>query len=62
MVAELDNSRAAQLTAAAERQGSAVERVLPEGQATDPVVEELEISEPAIVPVVGSGLEAVQAI
>jgi hypothetical protein len=43
------------------RQGLAVERVLPGQQATDPVVEEPETSEPAIVPAVHSGLGAVQA-
>ena len=35
------------------RQVSAVERVLPEEQAIDPVAEQLEISEQVIVPVVG---------
>src|SRR5256714_3481924 len=48
--AALDNSRPAELTAPAVRQVSAVERVLPEEQAIDPVAEELEISERVIVP------------
>jgi len=60
-VAALDN-RPAQLIAAAVRQVSAVERVLPEEQATDPVAQELGISERVIVPVVDAELEAVQAI
>jgi len=51
--AALDNSRPAELTAPAVRQVSAVERVLPEEQAIDPVAEQLEISEQVIVPVVG---------
>jgi hypothetical protein len=51
--AALDNSRPAELTAQAVQQVSAAERVLPEEQAIDPVAEELEISEPVIVPVVG---------
>src|SRR5213079_3415376 len=45
----LDNSRPAEPIAPAVRQVSAVERVLPEEQATDPVTEELETSEPVIV-------------
>src|SRR4029077_17745199 len=45
--AALDNSRPAELTAPAVRQAS------PEGQAIDPVAEELEISEQVIVPAVG---------
>src|SRR5438270_1630454 len=44
--AALDNSRPAELTAPAVRQVSAVERVLPEEQAIDPVAEELETGEP----------------
>jgi len=48
--AALDNSRPAELTAPAVRQVSAVERVLPEEQAIDPVAEQLEISERVIVP------------
>jgi len=44
--AALDNSRPAELTAPAVRQVSAVERVLPEEQAIDPVAEELETEEP----------------
>jgi hypothetical protein len=60
--AALDNSRPAELTALAVRQVSAVERVLLGELATDPVAEELETSEPAIVPVVDSELEAVRAI
>jgi len=59
MVAALDN-RSAQQTALAVPQVSAVERVLPEEQATDPGAEELET--PAIVPVVDSELEAVRAM
>src|SRR5438552_5693667 len=43
--AALDNSRPAELIAPAVRQVSAVERVLPEEQAIDPVAEGLEISE-----------------
>ena len=62
MVAELDNSQPVQLTAAGVRPVSAVERVLPEEQATEPVAEEPETSAPAIAPVVDSELEAVQAI
>src|SRR5690242_8113806 len=61
-VAELDNSQPVQLTAAGVRPVSAVERVLPEEQATEPVAEEPETSAPAIAPVVDSELEAVQAI
>ena len=49
----LDNSRPAELIAPAVLQVSAVERVLPEEQAIDPVAEELEISEQVIVPAVG---------
>jgi hypothetical protein len=60
--AALDNSRPAELTAQAVRQVSAAERVLPEEQAIDPVAEELEISEPVIVPVVDGELEPVRAI
>jgi hypothetical protein len=60
--AALDNSRPAQLTGAAVRQGSAVARVLPEEQAIDPVAEELEISEPAIVPAADPELDAVSAM
>src|SRR5438552_12890762 len=60
--AALDNSRPAELTALAVRQVSAVERVLPEEQAIDPVTEELETSEPVIVLVVDGELEAVRAI
>jgi hypothetical protein len=60
--AALDNSRPAELTAQAVRQVSAVERVLPEEQAIDPVAEELETSEPVIVLVVDGELEAVRAI
>jgi hypothetical protein len=48
--AALDNSRPAELTAPAVRQVSAVERVLLEEQAIDPVAEQLEISERVIVP------------
>src|SRR5947207_13599930 len=48
--AALDNSRPAELIAPAVRQVSAVERVLPEEQAIDPVAEQLEISERVIVP------------
>src|SRR5438105_15648444 len=44
--AALDNSRPAELTVPAVRQVSAVERVLPEEQAIDPVAEELETEEP----------------
>src|SRR5947207_10980414 len=51
--AALDNSRPAELTVPAVLQVSAVERVLPEEQAIDPVAEQLEISEQVIVPVVG---------
>ena len=50
--AALDNSRPAELIATAVRQLSAVERVLPEEQAIDPVPEELETSERVIVLVV----------
>jgi hypothetical protein len=60
--AALDNSRPAQLTGAAVRQVSAVARVLPEEQAIDPVAEELEISEPAIVPAADPELDAVSAM
>ena len=60
--AALDNSRPAELTAPAVRQVSAVERVLPEEQAIDPVAEELETEEPAVGPVVDSELEPVRAI
>jgi hypothetical protein len=49
--AALDNSRPAELTAPPLRQVSAVERVLPEAQAIDPVAEGLEISEQVIVSV-----------
>jgi hypothetical protein len=62
MAAALDNSKAAQLLGAAVRQVSAVERVLPEEQATDPVAEELETSDPAIVPGADAELQAVRAI
>src|SRR5438552_9239799 len=48
--AALDNSRPAELTALAVRQVSAVERVLLEEQAIDPLAEGLEISERVIVP------------
>src|SRR5437868_14266015 len=57
--AALDNSRPAQLTGAAVRQVSAVAPVLPEEQAIDPVAEELEIAEPAIVPAADPELDAV---
>jgi hypothetical protein len=50
--AALDNSRPAELIAPAVRQVSAVERVLPEEQAIDPVAEERETSELVIVLVV----------
>jgi hypothetical protein len=60
--AALDNSRPAELTAQAVQQVSAAERVLPEEQAIDPVAEELEISEPVIVPVVDAELEPARAI
>src|SRR6266576_6306402 len=50
--AALDNSRLAELTDPAVRQVSAVERVLPEERAIDPVAEEQEISDQVIVPVV----------
>ena len=56
--AALDNSRPAELIAPAVRRVSAVERVLPEEQAIDPVAEGLEKSEQVIVPV----LEPVPAI
>ena len=59
--AALDNSRPAQLTAAAVRQVSAVERVLPEEQATDLVAEELETSDLAIVPALDQALVRVVA-
>jgi hypothetical protein len=49
--AALDNSRPAELIAPAVLQVSAVERVLPEEQAIDPVAEGVEISEQVIVPV-----------
>ena len=62
MAAALDNSQPAELTAPAVRQVSAVERVLPEEQVIDPVPEELETSQPVIVPVVDGELEAVRAI
>jgi len=58
MAAALDNSRPAELIAPAVLQVSAVERVLPEEQAIDPVAEGVEISEQVIVPV----LEPVPAI
>jgi hypothetical protein len=51
--AALDNSPLAELIAPAVRQVSAVERVLPEEQAIDPVAEELEISDQVVVPGVG---------
>ena len=54
-VAELVSSQQAQLTAAAER-------VLLEEQATDPAVEELEMSEREIVPLVDADLQAVLAM
>ena len=60
MVAALDN-RPAQLTAAAVPQVSPVERGLP-GEQADPAAEELETSEPAIVPAADLELEAVRAI
>jgi len=60
--AALDNSRPAQLIALAVRLVLAVERVLPEEQATDPVAEELETSEPAIGPAADLELEAVWAM
>ena len=60
--AALDSSRPAELIAPAVRQVSAVERVLPEEQATDPVAEELETSDPAIVPGADAELQAVRAI
>src|SRR5439155_20077222 len=58
--AALDNSRLAELTVPAVLQVSAVELLLPEEQAIDPVTEEL--SEPVIVLVVDGELEAVRAI
>ena len=60
--AALDNSRPAELTASAVQQASAEERVLPAEQATEPVAEELEISEQAIVPSADSEPEAVWAM
>src|SRR5947208_7840404 len=48
--AALDNSRPAELTVPAVLQVSAVELLLPEEQAIDPVAEQLEISERVIVP------------
>jgi hypothetical protein len=60
MAAALDNSRPAELIAPAVLQVSAVERVLPEEQAIDPVAEGVEISEQVIVPVLE--LEPVPAI
>jgi hypothetical protein len=50
--AALDNSRPAELIAPAVRQASAVERVLPEEPAIDPLAEGLETSEQVIVLVV----------
>jgi hypothetical protein len=60
--AALDNSRPAELTASAVQQASAEEQVLPAEQATEPVAEELEISEQAIVPAADSEPEAVWAM
>jgi len=60
--AALDNSRPAELTASAVQQASGEERVLPAEQATEPVAEELEISEQAVVPAADSEPEAVWAM